>query len=1099
MPEGRVLQLSGERNKELKENNDKWHHLERSSGKFFRRFRLPENAKVDEVKAAMENGVLTVIFQNKSLEEMDDFGGGLDCNLRISGMVADSIMMGIVHSAMEHAFDKACSKEGVLERLNDKSRFCELAVMQLEWCLKFVQEETDKFFMIESSCEREKLLNELTETRDRIQRRLEETELAIWEKDREFSERLEIDFKLREAVEMKDRQLSSLRSNFDRSKSDSWVVGADDGRDGDFCELKNSVDKQFFNIKRKLEDERINFTFGMRKMSQDLTDVMDDDEPDLQQIDEESGNSYGECLVMDDQIDRPNQSLRRVFSTGFEKMGSDIDILKETLDAAFGIMSNAISLAEVGPMEQQWRWAVEKDIVFVVFKGFLQDVQGGHVPRIRERNEYNFQLSSGVNWTHLMDEIENLRNELDQLLVSHSEDRSKTVTPRDTVTSPPPVKNAATSKEIIFSKEKPPTDENDVTYTLNRSRSGSGKIDSISLQVSDQDNPKEPAKESQAGQGSLVAEMIRNHESIIRQKSEELNWLKGEIIREKGSAVKKDKGRDTMKKRIQDLVARLDSVIEGNKNLGTHDNDCRLAHESDPVREFSSQEVSQLNEDQEDLNLKTLMMDDVNVVVLKNIVEDLNSNLHNDDKMRAIRDDVCKVFLRETVEDWKHKIASYDIESHLREEVFYLICSEALRDAHDGCICKKYLANRNEDNTEETLSSNHSQNLESLITEDVQAIILSETVREWENSLESSNIETLIREEVFYNVICSAAKDITCPHSIISTEHQNTSSNGISEEDLSLNHSQDEKLESIIQNNVYMDFFREMVKEWKREVQNYNMDKWNSQSVSPFSDYMPQQLHARENDNLMQTLDSLSNCFEAEENLISLSSEMIEQKAQIEFFDERLVEVHHEGMLVVKDESLGSVANNLELILQQISMSKLQLKELRSCLGFALGYTKGGLDQMNSVEMTAEGRKDSPHIIEEEKEAAEEPSVLSTLTIFSKAMVDFECMVQETIGLSLSRLEKLKHQLDSSVEHVTSLRERELLYRKAFIMRCCNLQKAEAEVDLLADEQDDLLLLLEKIYIALDHYSPVLQHYFGIEEILKLIREELTGTATRFQ
>ncbi|MGL7134655.1 Hsp26/alpha crystallin family protein [Salmonella sp. NW1098] len=58
--EGRILQISGERSKEKEEKNDKWHRIERSSGKFMRRFRLPENAKVDEVKASMENGVLTV-------------------------------------------------------------------------------------------------------------------------------------------------------------------------------------------------------------------------------------------------------------------------------------------------------------------------------------------------------------------------------------------------------------------------------------------------------------------------------------------------------------------------------------------------------------------------------------------------------------------------------------------------------------------------------------------------------------------------------------------------------------------------------------------------------------------------------------------------------------------------------------------------------------------------------------------------------------------------------------------------------------------------------------------------------------------------------
>ena len=58
--EGRVIQLSGERSVEKEDKNEKWHHVERGHGKFLRRFRLPENAKVDEVKATMENGVLTV-------------------------------------------------------------------------------------------------------------------------------------------------------------------------------------------------------------------------------------------------------------------------------------------------------------------------------------------------------------------------------------------------------------------------------------------------------------------------------------------------------------------------------------------------------------------------------------------------------------------------------------------------------------------------------------------------------------------------------------------------------------------------------------------------------------------------------------------------------------------------------------------------------------------------------------------------------------------------------------------------------------------------------------------------------------------------------
>ncbi|XXG61748.1 hypothetical protein AAC387_Pa05g0280 [Persea americana] len=71
LEEGRVLQISGERSREKEEKNDKWHRVERSSGKFLRRFRLPENAKVDEVKAAMENGVLTVTVPKEQVKKPD--------------------------------------------------------------------------------------------------------------------------------------------------------------------------------------------------------------------------------------------------------------------------------------------------------------------------------------------------------------------------------------------------------------------------------------------------------------------------------------------------------------------------------------------------------------------------------------------------------------------------------------------------------------------------------------------------------------------------------------------------------------------------------------------------------------------------------------------------------------------------------------------------------------------------------------------------------------------------------------------------------------------------------------------------------------------
>lgn len=60
--DGRILQISGESQREQEEKDDKWHRVERIVGRFVRWFRLPENARVDQVKATMENGVLTVMI-----------------------------------------------------------------------------------------------------------------------------------------------------------------------------------------------------------------------------------------------------------------------------------------------------------------------------------------------------------------------------------------------------------------------------------------------------------------------------------------------------------------------------------------------------------------------------------------------------------------------------------------------------------------------------------------------------------------------------------------------------------------------------------------------------------------------------------------------------------------------------------------------------------------------------------------------------------------------------------------------------------------------------------------------------------------------------
>ncbi|EXB30473.1 hypothetical protein L484_006023 [Morus notabilis] len=67
----RVLQISGERKVEKEDKNDTWHRIERSSGRLQRRFRLPENVKMDQIKASMENGILTVTVPKAEVKKPD--------------------------------------------------------------------------------------------------------------------------------------------------------------------------------------------------------------------------------------------------------------------------------------------------------------------------------------------------------------------------------------------------------------------------------------------------------------------------------------------------------------------------------------------------------------------------------------------------------------------------------------------------------------------------------------------------------------------------------------------------------------------------------------------------------------------------------------------------------------------------------------------------------------------------------------------------------------------------------------------------------------------------------------------------------------------
>jgi HSP20 family protein len=65
--ENGALSLTGERHAEKSENADGLHRIERLSGKFYRRFSLPESADPENITAKSANGILEVAIAKKPL------------------------------------------------------------------------------------------------------------------------------------------------------------------------------------------------------------------------------------------------------------------------------------------------------------------------------------------------------------------------------------------------------------------------------------------------------------------------------------------------------------------------------------------------------------------------------------------------------------------------------------------------------------------------------------------------------------------------------------------------------------------------------------------------------------------------------------------------------------------------------------------------------------------------------------------------------------------------------------------------------------------------------------------------------------------------
>ncbi|KAF3321644.1 WPP domain-associated protein-like protein [Carex littledalei] len=103
--------------------------------------------------------------------------------------------------------------------------------------------------------------------------------------------------------------------------------------------------------------------------------------------------------------------------------------------------------------------------------------------------------------------------------------------------------------------------------------------------------------------------------------------------------------------------------------------------------------------------------------------------------------------------------------------------------------------------------------------------------------------------------------------------------------------------------------------------------------------------------------------------------------------------------------------------------------------------------------------------------------IITSMLNLSKKFSETEAKLSKNINRSENRLEGLSKECKPLAQQAASMRKNGTLNQEILDVTRTELHNAESEVNVLGKEVDALLRLLQKIYITINRYSPILQYH----------------------
>ncbi|XP_021302203.1 WPP domain-associated protein isoform X1 [Sorghum bicolor] len=298
---------------------------------------------------------------------------------------------------------------------------------------------------------------------------------------------------------------------------------------------------------------------------------------------------------------------------------------------------------------------------------------------------------------------------------------------------------------------------------------------------------------------------------------------------------------------------------------------------------------------------------------------------------------------------------------------------------------------------------------------------------------------------------------------------------------------EDLKVERHLNNLVDSSVFKEVFDNYENQI--YDMDQEGS--------FLKELLDEKQ-DQLSIIYEDRQKLKYENNQLVSIAESIMQHHDQANLVNDELMmfkeKVCEQELLILESKGeYNSMKRCLYEAMQEIQVCKQEILGLTENLTFMSIALKEAKEQNASLDATIREMKKTPAQSIGSHWGQTGEFDLASMEKLSKTYADFESRLVETIKRNETRLTSLVCQFSPLVQQVAVLRKKEFWYKQILEIKCSNLRKAEAEVDILGDEVDTLLSVLGKIYIALDHYSPVLKHYPGVTEILMLVQKVLKG------